>query len=55
MAASNDITGDKIQTRPADDKYRKGWDRIFGSKDPKLQTKEPNNESDSTVSDIQDR
>lgn len=26
----NDITGDKIVTEPASEKYRSGWDRIFG-------------------------
>ncbi len=26
MTTRNDITGDKIQTKPATDAYRKGWD-----------------------------
>ena len=28
----NDITGDKIATKPASDKYRDNFDKIFGSK-----------------------
>jgi len=32
MTTTNNITGDKIQTRPNSDKYRENWDRIFGSK-----------------------
>lgn len=27
--AKNDITGDAIKTKPAGDKYRTGWERIF--------------------------
>ena len=30
--AKNDITGEKIQTRPANDLYRENWDKIFGKK-----------------------
>ena len=30
--AKNDITRDKIKTKPQNDKYAKGWDRIFGKK-----------------------
>ena len=29
MAANNDITGDPIQTPPASQSYRDGYDRIF--------------------------
>lgn len=32
MAARNDVTGDKIQTREVSDAYRDNWDRIFGKK-----------------------
>jgi hypothetical protein len=28
----NDITGDRVATKPASDKYREGMDRIFGPK-----------------------
>jgi len=28
--ARNDITHDKIKTKPANKKYAEGWDRIFG-------------------------
>lgn len=32
MAAKNDITGDSIQTKVVSDKFRDGYDRIFGKK-----------------------
>lgn len=30
MSAKNDITGDSIITKSSTDKYRDGWERIFG-------------------------
>jgi len=30
MKATNDITGDKLISKPANDAFRDGWDRIFG-------------------------
>jgi len=30
--AKNDITRDKIKTKPPTDKYRDGWERIFKQK-----------------------
>jgi len=30
--SKNDITGDSIITKNTTDKYRDGWDRIFGKK-----------------------
>lgn len=34
MATSrNDITGAKLQTRPANNTYRAGWEAVFGNKD----------------------
>lgn len=30
MATSNNITGDKLISKPANDKYLEGWERIFG-------------------------
>lgn len=32
MSSKNDITGDAIKTRPMNDKYSEGWDRIFGQR-----------------------
>ena len=32
--ARNDITHDKIKTKPQNDKYAAGWERIFGKKEP---------------------
>ena len=40
MSDTNDITGDAQQTRPPSDEYREGWERIFGSKKDKPQTKD---------------
>ena len=34
MAASNDITGDPIQTPPVSQAYRDGYDRIFSKPKP---------------------
>ena len=33
MIARNDITGDALKTKGANDDYRAGWDRIFGKKE----------------------
>ncbi len=30
MTCRNDITGDKIQTKPTTKEYADNWDRIFG-------------------------
>lgn len=30
MTSRNDITGDKIQTRPTTREYADNWDKIFG-------------------------
>lgn len=32
MASKNDITGDKLISKPSNDKYSEGWDRLFGEK-----------------------
>lgn len=32
MTTKNDITGDKLATKPANDAYRDNWERIFGTK-----------------------
>ena len=33
MTSRNDITGDKIQTKPTTKEYADGWDAIFGKAD----------------------
>lgn len=33
MAATNDITGDKLVSKKTEESYRDGWDRIFGKKE----------------------
>jgi hypothetical protein len=40
MTSKNDITGDKLATKPANDVYRDNWERIFGKKDPLRQKEE---------------
>lgn len=30
--SKNDITGDEIKTKSANEQYRENWDRIFGKK-----------------------
>ena len=37
MTAKNDITGDKIKSKPTDDKYRENFDKIFGKKNKDLE------------------
>ena len=32
MTSINDITGDKLKSKPATDLYYEGYDRIFGTK-----------------------
>lgn len=32
MTTVNDITGDKIKTKPQNEKYNFGWELIFGKK-----------------------
>lgn len=32
MTTTNDITGDKLKSKPTTDKYRSGYDQIFGNK-----------------------
>jgi hypothetical protein len=32
VTTTNDITGDKLQTKPTTDKFREGWEHIFGQK-----------------------
>lgn len=31
MTSCNDVTGDKIQTKPTTKEYADNWDRIFGN------------------------
>ena len=33
MVTKNEITGDKIQTKPTTKEYADGWDAIFGKAD----------------------
>ena len=35
MATTNDITGDPLVSKPATEKYRDGYDRIFDKSDTK--------------------
>ena len=46
MTTSNDITGDKLKTKPNSDKFRSNWDAIFKNKGEsmKVTTCKPNND-----------
>lgn len=44
MTSKNDITGDKLATKPASEAYRENWDRIFGKRSVTLVTNLPNGE-----------
>ncbi len=35
--SKNDITGDEIKSKPSNDLYSQGWERIFGKKRKKTQ------------------
>lgn len=37
MVSRNDITGEKIITKPSTNSYADGWERIFGKKRKKAQ------------------
>jgi hypothetical protein len=41
--ATNDVTGDSLVSKPADDKYRDGWERIYGNARPVVASKEEMN------------
>jgi len=45
--ARNDITHDKIKTKPQNDKYAAGWDRIFGKKKTKEEDEQRDRDSGS--------
>ncbi len=44
MATHNDITGDALVSRQANENYRNNYDRIFGKKKP--ETEQPKQEDD---------
>lgn len=39
MISKNPITGDEIKSKSNTDKYRDGWDRIFGKKEEEKKEK----------------
>jgi len=45
--ARNDITRDKIKTKPQNDKYASGWERIFGKKKTQEQEQDEQRDRDS--------
>jgi len=51
MPAKNDVTGDKLQTKVSNKKYRDNWDIIFNKKD-KDNTKDKNNNDSDRVGTI---
>ncbi len=45
MTTTNDITGDKLKSKPSNDGYRNNYESIFGAKDMKVTSnKRPNND-----------
>ena len=46
--ATNDITGDDIRSKANSDKFRAGWDAIFGKKEEKVEL-ETSSEETSTM------
>ena len=39
--STNDITGDKLQSKTTTDAYRDGWEVIFGKKDKPVEPVDP--------------
>ena len=37
MTSTNDITGDRIISKPTSDAYRQNWDRVFSKPSPKFE------------------
>ena len=46
MATTNDVTGDKIKTKSNSEKYKDGWDRIFGEKKEEVREDELTDEDE---------
>jgi len=40
MASNNDITGDKLVSKPTNDQFLTGWDLIWGNKEDKEEVEE---------------
>jgi hypothetical protein len=49
MVSKNDITGNEIKTKTSSDKYREGWDRIFGKKKDESKDKKDKKEKKKPV------
>lgn len=49
MATTNDITGDKIKSRPNNDKFQENFERIFGKSGDKKKTRNEGKENDGKV------
>lgn len=45
--ATNDITGDEIRSKVNSEKFRAGWDAIFGKKEEKIEEETSTEETDS--------
>jgi|TARA_B110000046_G_scaffold150684_1_gene159171 hypothetical protein len=41
MAATNDVTGDKLKSKVANDNFRNNFDRIFGKPDEDVKEHKP--------------
>lgn len=45
----NEVTGAGLVTKPANDDYRNGWDRIFGNKEKEPEVKKELTEEETSV------
>ena len=50
-AATNNITGDSLISKPTTDTYSAGWDRIFGKKEKIIISDTPSSEDHGELKD----
>ena len=51
MTATNDITGDRIQSKPVTNQYADNWEKIFGKRVKQTDLKENRDEVQKQVGD----
>lgn len=52
--ARNDVTGDLLRSKPANDMFENGWDRIFGNKKKDTLAEYQLNKSTGEVEKVED-
>ncbi len=55
MTATNDITGDKIQSRVLSKQGRDNWDRVFGKKTSKPESQSTKGDNDAAEKRLQQK